>query len=133
MADYKCPHNKGVDCPQDKRHCETCGWSPEVDKRRREAAPGEKEGLFRHRPPARPPRPARRMVAKVNARGQVLEVYDTATEAAQRNNVSRGTVRFQCTGQTKQATKHMRGYRFCYVEDLQNSDLIAGDTNGIPE
>lgn len=29
-----CPFNKSVDCDKDK-HCETCGWNPEVDAQRR--------------------------------------------------------------------------------------------------
>lgn len=27
-----CPHNEGVSC--DKHNCATCGWNPEVAKRR---------------------------------------------------------------------------------------------------
>lgn len=31
---YSCCHNEGVSCSPYNRHCETCGWNPEVAEAR---------------------------------------------------------------------------------------------------
>ena len=31
-----CKHNGGVECPKFQRKCETCGWNPDVIKKRKE-------------------------------------------------------------------------------------------------
>lgn len=37
----QCPNNEGVFCRRNKCNCETCGWNPKVDARRRELRKGE--------------------------------------------------------------------------------------------
>lgn len=36
MATTTCPHNEGVPCSIIGRHCEKCGWNPEVAEARLE-------------------------------------------------------------------------------------------------
>ena len=44
MAEICCPHNLEVIC--DKQKCESCGWNPEVEKKRKKALIGE-QTLYR--------------------------------------------------------------------------------------
>ena len=30
-----CPYNQALDCDTKDRHCDKCGWNPEVDAKRR--------------------------------------------------------------------------------------------------
>lgn len=30
-----CPYNQALDCEDNDRHCDRCGWNPDVDARRR--------------------------------------------------------------------------------------------------
>ena len=38
-----CPYNVGLMCEPRTRVCKNCGWSPEVDARRRKKLRGEEE------------------------------------------------------------------------------------------
>lgn len=102
-----CPHNPGITCDPAKRHCATCGWSPNVH---REIKP--------HRAVKNPQQgPTRsKRVAKVDAHGRVVEVYSSENMAAKENGISRTAVRQRCTGETTRFTIDLGGYTFRYVD-----------------
>lgn len=52
-----CPHNVGLVCDPCERDCKTCGWSPEVDARRRKTLREGLHGKTVNAPPPSEPRP----------------------------------------------------------------------------
>ena len=104
-----CKYNDGVTCEPAKRHCATCGWSPDEAKRRRDT-PGAKKVKNPQQGPTKSKR-----VAKVDARGQVLEIYFSENMAAKQNGVSRTSVRARCEGKATQFSVDL-GFSFKYID-----------------
>lgn len=103
---HDCPHNPGITCPPNKHHCATCGWCPDEAKRRVEEPT---------RNPQQGPTRSKR-VAKVDAKGRVVEIYSSENMAAKENGVSRTAVRQRCTGETTRFTIDLGGYSFKYID-----------------
>lgn len=107
-----CPHNPGITCDPTKRHCVTCGWSPEGAKHRQTVLEGKK--ATKAKDPQQGPTRSKR-VAKVGADGQVVEVYSHISMAAAQNGVSRDTVRNRCKGRVLVHALDL-GYSFKYID-----------------
>jgi hypothetical protein len=103
-----CPYNDGVTCPPNDRRCATCGWNPEGAKRRAE------KKAAKTKDPQRGPTKSKR-VAKVDARGKVLEIYSSIAMAAAVNHVSRTTVRNRCEDSVTRFDLDL-GYSFKYID-----------------
>lgn len=104
-----CKHNAGVNC--DVQYCKGCGWNPEVAKRRMAAKDGKK---------AKNPQRGRtksKRVAKVDAQGQVVEIYSSIAMAAAVNHVSRVTIRNRCEDTPTRFDLDLGGCTFRYLKD----------------
>ena len=40
MMDKFCPYNVYINCPEQGRKCDKCGWNPEVEAKRKKAVKG---------------------------------------------------------------------------------------------
>lgn len=107
-----CPHNTGITCDPGKRHCVTCGGSPEGAKRRQAAMAGEKAAKVKD--PKQGPTRSKR-VAKVGLDGNVVEVYTSIRMAAEQNGISRDAVRNRCEGRVSVHALDL-GYSFKYID-----------------
>lgn len=103
-----CPHNTGINCDPTKRHCVTCGWSPDGAKRRAD------KKAAKVKDPQQGPTKSKR-VAKVDTTGQVVEIYSSISMAAAQNGVSRDVVRNRCEGRVLIHTLDL-GYSFKYID-----------------
>ena len=108
-----CKYNGGVDCEPKNRHCEACGWKPEVAERRM-AARNQGEQANVKRQPKRKTDPNK--VAKVNAEGRVVAVYKSTSEAGEANGLSASAVKYRCDG--RKVTPDADGYTYRYLEDV---------------
>lgn len=60
---------------------------------------------------------AKKAVAKIDQAGNVIEVYSSATEAAEKNFFSRTTICFRCKGKINQTSDT---FRYVWAEDIKN-------------
>ena len=107
MADHTCPYNVGVTCPPNNRQCDACGWNPGYVRCPVTARPAV-------HPQQSPTRSKR--VAKVDAKGKVVEVYSSTTMAAQENGISRTAVRERCLGKINRFSLDLCGCTFKYLD-----------------
>lgn len=114
MAKNDCPHNSGVICPERGRQCQTCGWSPEVDARRRNPNPNPVEQPSQQAPKHIGGRP--RQVVKVDESGTILGFYPSLVAAAEANHMSPVTLKTHCQGKLKNPFKCTGGYTFRYAD-----------------
>jgi hypothetical protein len=101
-----CTYNTGVLCDPAGRQCETCGWSPKEAERRRAGMAPTPKPVSQNRP---------KRVAKVDASGQVVEVYSSLSMAAKQNDTSHPTIRAMCEGATTRVGRTL-GYTFRYID-----------------
>lgn len=105
-----CPYNSGINCDPTKRHCATCGWSPDGAKRR-----ADKKATKVKNPQQGPTKSKR--VAKVDAKGQVVQVYSSIAMASAVNHVSRDVVRSRCEDGAVNPYVDLGGFTFHYIKD----------------
>ena len=96
MAISFCRYNCGIDCPEADRHCETCGWQPEVNQKRLNAMRSGQPIPPSTLPTRDPAVPARRPVEKVDRDGNVVEAYESIQEAARKNFASAAYISQRC-------------------------------------
>ena len=114
MAKNICPHNDGVRCPEDGRHCRTCGWFPDVDKRRR--VQRTKRGCPPTQQPPERKRGRSRQVAKIDEAGNVLECYPSLVMAAAVNGLNPSSIKYHCQGTLRHPFKCTGGFSFRYAD-----------------
>lgn len=106
-----CKYNAGVGC--DVQYCKNCGWNPEVAQRRRDACVAMRKATKN----PQQGRTKSKRVAKVDAHGQVVEIYSSIGMAAAVNHVSRTTVRNRCEDAVTQFAVDLGGFTFRYLKD----------------